>query len=178
MPRLVGTMHHPRWLVWAQISFCERLALILTFSPWEKEQPAEALGNMFERPAPTAAGLSKKRPTFLPLPRRMCLARGAHAPSRASVGASPTETAVRKPRKRSSAAGARKVCSARAPNTTREGACAPQNALNRYEAENSGRDARAPRRTKAARLYLWPRKSYLGTSSKSQGLLFCRWKML
>jgi hypothetical protein len=49
--------------------FCERLALILTFSPWEKEQMSLDSGCADARSASPAAGFSKWQPTILPLPR-------------------------------------------------------------------------------------------------------------
>jgi hypothetical protein len=55
---------------WAQICFCERLALILTFSPWEKEKMSLDFGFADARPASPAAGFSKGQPTILPLPRQ------------------------------------------------------------------------------------------------------------
>jgi len=42
-------------------------ALILTFSPGEKERPAHAFGFADDRPANPVAGFSKRRRTFLPL---------------------------------------------------------------------------------------------------------------
>jgi hypothetical protein len=56
--------------LWAQICFCERLALILTFSPWEKEQMSPDSAFADARPASPAAGFSKGQPAILPLPRR------------------------------------------------------------------------------------------------------------
>jgi hypothetical protein len=54
----------------AQICFWKRLALLLTFSPWEKEQTSEAQRGMEDRPATSTAGSGNERTTFLPLPRQ------------------------------------------------------------------------------------------------------------
>jgi len=54
----------------AKICFCERLALILTFSAWEKDQLSLDAGFADALPASPAAGFSKRQPTIHPLPRQ------------------------------------------------------------------------------------------------------------
>jgi hypothetical protein len=52
------------------------LALILTFSPWEKEEPSNASGFAEDRPASTVAGINRPGVAQTPTPSRWALQRG------------------------------------------------------------------------------------------------------